>query len=392
MNDQRTFSNKYKERFAYLFLLCSLFAGRITVTLLARFSFMIPKLGKQKDFLFFPYAHKDNSGTVCRFQIYLPFLERDGYSYDIDYICDEKYYNKVFGKNKSRVEEYFFYHHIFWSRLFRIITAKKYKAVFFHRVLFPDYYNHDFPDLSKLLRKFNNNITVDYFDANHVQNRALIHSTISFCDKVCVVNEHLYKYYSQIHKRVYYNNLAVDISPYFQKQEYELHNPIRIFWTGNPQNASNLKDILPILEKINTRKPLKLVMICKTNAGYSSPVIEHHKWDEKPFFKYLSESDIAIYPALIDDEHHRGKVAFKVLDYVASRVPVIASPLGLSQNFEDNKDVLVANNEEEWEKNILRLIDDKQLRVNLANNAYQKLLQYHSVEATYQNFLKILAG
>ncbi len=390
MPDQRTLLNKYRERVAYLFLLGSLFIGKITVTLLAWFSFMIPKTGKQKDFLFFPRAHKNNSGTISRFQIYLPFLERDGYTYDIDYICDEKYYNKVFGKNKNRVEEYFFYHRIFWSRLFRIITAKKYKAVFFHRVLFPDYYNQSFPYLSKLLRKFNNNIIVDYFDADYADDKNLVDLTVSYCDKVCVVNAHLYKYFSQIHNRVYYNNLAINTSPYIPKQEYDLHNPINIFWTGSPSNAPNLKKVIPILEKIYRQIPLKLVMVCKTNAGYTSPIIEQHPWEEETFFKYLSQADIAIYPALVDDEFHRGKVAFKVLDYVASKIPVVASPLGLSQNFEDNKDVLVANNEEEWERNILRLIEDKQLRINLADNAYKKLLQFHSLEATYQNFLKFL--
>ena len=383
--------SKQAERAAYLFLLLSLTTGRITATLLTIFSFLIPKKkGKQKDFLFFPYAHKDNTGTKSRFQIYLPYFEKDGYTYDIDYICTFEYFNDIFFVQPNRVKEYLFYHRTFWRRLFWVLSARNYKAVFIHRALFPEYYDQFFPYLERLLRQLNKNITIDYFDADYSRNKKLVDRTVSYCDKVCVVNEHLYNYFISIHPRVFYDNLAVDTTPYIPKKNFDLKNPIVVFWTGSKANARNLKTIIPILEKINMEFPLTLTMICKSKAGYESSLIRQYPWDEKTFFKYLNESDIAIYPALNDNEINRGKVAYKVLDYVASKIPVVASPLGLSQYFKDKKDVLVANNEMEWEEAIRILIINEKLRRELAESAYVELLQHHSVDSTYKSFLKIL--
>lgn len=375
----------------YVFLLTSLLLGRIVVSTLTHFSFLIPvPAKKKKDFLLFPYAHKDNSGTISRFQIYLPLLEKDNYTYDIDYLYQEKYFNELFFKNNTRTKQYLFYHTIFWRRLTKVISSRNYKAVFFHRSLFPEYYDQTFPYLERLLRKLNRNITIDFFDAEYARNKKLIDASVSYCDKVCVVNEHLYNYFSKIHPRVYYNNLAINTTPYVTKTNYKNRSPENIFWTGSIFNSQNLKRILPVLEELNNEIPLKLTMVCKTNGGFTNSFIEQKPWDEKTFYTLLADVDIAIYPAFEDTEFARGKVAFKVLDYVAAKIPVVASPLGLSQNFENEKDVLVANNEAEWKENIRRLIADENLRKTLAENAYKKLLEFHSVEATYKNFLKIL--
>ena len=390
MSQQTPFFEKQAERVVYIFLLISLSTGRIVASTLTLFSFLFKKKKPKKDFLFFPYTHKDNTGTLSRFQIYEPYLKQDGYTYDMEHICDQEEHDDFFFKQSNRIKEYLHYHKTFWKRLFIILSAGNYKAVFIHRGLFPAYYDQFFPYLERLLHKLNSNVTIDFFDADYARNKKLIDTTVFYCDKVCVVNDHLLQYFSHIHPRVSLNDLAIDISPYLKKQNYDLQNPVNIFWTGSPLNGLNLTTIIPILEKINLEIPVKLTMVGKSKAGFTSSLIEHFEWTENTFFQHISEADIAIYPAMEDNEFNRGKVAYKVLDYAAAQVPVVSSPLGLSPHFENGKDVLVANDEHEWEQQILRLIQDSALRKQLADNAYQKLLQYHSVEATYHNLLNIL--
>jgi len=385
-----SFSGKQIERAAYLFLLISLLAGRAVATFFTWFSFLVPKWGKQRDFLFFPYAHKDNSGAVARFQIYLPYLEKDGYTYHIDYICSEDYYNRIYYKEKNRAREYLFYQRLFWRRLFKVLGGRNYRAVFIRRSMFPNYYNQSFPYLERLLSKLNDNITIDYFDADYALNKPLIERTVSYCNKVSVVNEYLYNYFSNLHPKIYYNNLAIDTQPYLPKENFQLHHPVTIFWTGGAGNTVNLKDIIPILEKINKDNPLKLLIVGKSNGGYNQPFVEQREWNFKTFFDYLNKSDIAIYPAFEDDEFHRGKLAYKTLDYAAAKLPMVASPLGLSPYFKNETDVLVATTEEEWEAGLRRLIGDENLRKQLAENTHAKLMEYHYVTSVYKNFLKIL--
>ncbi len=390
MQRKPTFIGKQIERAAYLFLLISLAAGRAVATFFTWFSFLVPKFGKQKDFLFFPYAHHNNSGTISRYQIYLPLMEKDGYTYHIDYISQKDYYNQIFYKENSRTREYLFYHRLYWRRLFKTLLAKNFKSVFIHRAMFPEYYDQFFPYLERLMSKLNNNITIDYFDAEYARNKILVDRTVSYCNKVCVVNQHLYNYFSKIHPRVYFNNLAVDTKLYLPKDNYVLGSPVTVFWTGSINNTVHLKTIIPILEKINQEIPLKLRIVCKTNGGYTQPIIEHYQWTSQTFFKYLNEADLAIYPAMEDNEFNRGKVAYKALDYAAGKIPMVASPFGLSHNFENEKDVLLATNEAEWEVQLRRLIADESLRRTLAENAHKKLLEHHYVIPTYHQLLKIL--
>src|SRR6185312_1692699 len=106
MNPKTTFIDKQQERAAYIFLLLSLTIGNLLATFFTWFPFLVPRSGKKKDFLFLPYAYKDNSGTVSRFQIYLPYLEKDGYTYDIDYLYDEHVYTSHYLNQESRAKEY----------------------------------------------------------------------------------------------------------------------------------------------------------------------------------------------------------------------------------------------------------------------------------------------
>lgn len=386
-----SFLHKQFERLAYLWLLLSLTTGWWIVNILI---LLVPLLRKRKpsrDFLFFPYAHKDNSGTMTRVQEYLPFLEKDGFTYDVHYPSSQQQYDALYHtKHKSRAKEYWYYHNLFWKRLGGILKASNYKAVFFQRALFPEYYNQRRAILEQLLRAYSKNITVDFFDADYARNEPFYLNVIKYCDKVSVVNQFLCDYFSKHHPKVLFNDLSIDVSRYAVKHDFSIHQPVRFFWTGGIGNASHLKLVMPVLEEVNKLQPLKLVMVCKTTAGFTQEFIEHHVWNLKTFNDLLSGSDIALYPASEDNAFSRGKVAYKSLEYAAAKVPMVASPQGLSSRFEHNVDVLIATNQLEWKENILKLMDDESLRQRLANSAYDKLKRYHDVNVTYKNFLEIL--
>ncbi len=392
MKKNPSFLLKQIERVAYIFLLCSLVVGRLVAVLFTALPFILKKKNPKKDFLFFPYAHKDNAGVITRFEIFLPFLERDKYSFDIYYTWSAREEQKIFFKSKSRANEYLFLARSFWRRLFQVMSAVNYRAVFFQRGLFPEYHDQYTPYLEKLLCKLNKNVTVDFFDADYGRNKKLVDATAIICNKVAVVNEYLYQYFINLNSNVCLNNLAVDVRRYNAKSIYLPHDPINIFWTGSEANAVHLKEIIPILEKINLNYPLQLKMICRTNGGYKNSIIQHLEWNEKTFLTELYEADIAIYPAMNQTIYTEGKVAYKSIEYGAAALPIVASRFGLSSKFEDEEDVLLADNIEDWEKQIIRLINDESLRKKLGTNARMKTEKFHSVESTYKNFLLILLG
>lgn len=392
MKKKTPFLLKQVERAAYLFLLFALALGRFVALFFTAFPFLLKRKNPKKDFLFFPYAHKDNIGTISRFQIFLPLLEKDKFSFDIHYTWSAMEDEEIFYKSKSRTKEYLFLARSFWRRLFQSMRAGNYRAVFFQRALFPEYYDQFTPYLEKLICKLNQNVTVDFFDADYGRNKKLVDATASACNKVAVVNEYLFRYFEKLNPNVCNNDLVVDVNAYQVKSDYSLKNPINIFWTGSEANSINLKEIIPILEKINLTHPLQLRMISRTTCGYNSSIINHAPWNKETFFNELIGADIAIYPAMKDTEFTRGKVAYKSIEYGAAALPIVASAFGFSPHLENETDVLIANNIDEWEKQILRLINDESLRKEIGINARTKAEKFHSINSTYKNFLEILLG
>lgn len=385
-------AQKAFQRSIYLYLLLSIGVGKIICELLILLAPLLKKK-KQKDFLFLPYTHKDNSGTRSRIQEYLPLLDKDGFTYDVHYISDAAYYNWVYYQpKKTHVREYLFYQRMFWSRLWWCAKSSRYKTVFFQRALFPDFYDQKGNPLERLLRAYNNHIIVDYFDADYARNPKLIDGVVKHCDKVTVVNDYLKNYFEKKAKPVLLNDLSIDTSRYKQKKGHALHNPVRLFWTGSILNLVHLQELLPALRKVNALYPIKLVIVGRSKGSITDDFVEHHLWSDETFNDIITGCDIAVYPAFRADDYSQGKVAYKCLEYAVCKLPMVASPYGLSSRFENENDVLVALTQEDWIRSIIRLIEDQALRERLADNAFQKLMKYHDTKATYKNFVSILSG
>ncbi len=382
---------KFIQRIVYLYLLMSLFFGRIVCGV---FILLAPLLRKKpvKDFLLLPYSHKDNSGTRTRVQEYLSLLERDGYSYDVHYICNADYYNWVYYQpKKTKIREYLFYQSMFWNRLKWCVRASRYRTVFFQRALFPDFYEQRGNPLECLLQAYNNDIIVDFFDADYARNAKLIQGVIHHCNTVSVVNDFLKSYFEKFHQNVVLNDLSIDTARYIQKNDFNLSSPVRLFWTGSISNLMHLKELLPALRRVHQSHPIKLVIVGRSKGDIEDDFVEHHLWSDKTFNQLITECDIAVYPAYQADDYTQGKVAYKCLEYASCKIPMIASPYGLSSRF-TTEDAMIVVKEDEWVDVLIKLIQDQKLREQLAQNAFNKVVRYHDTKATYKNFVKILTA
>jgi glycosyltransferase involved in cell wall biosynthesis len=75
--------------------------------------------------------------------------------------------------------------------------------------------------------------------------------------------------------------------------------------------------------------------------------------------------DIAIAP-LPDTEFTRGKCGFKIIEYMAAGVPVIASPVGVQTDMiEHGENGFLANSIEEWVSYITALAENDGLRKHI---------------------------
>lgn len=374
---------------AYLQLLCSNAMVIVCIEFCCWFSFLIPKK-KKTDLLMLPYIPEGNAGDVTRFALYLKLLKEKNISYRIHYPCHQSTFNNVFVTGSNKKKQYHFYRKLFWKRFLVVLSAGQFKSVYAQRGLFPFYPDQHVPYLSKLLRKLNRNIVLDFYDPDYLHNEKLVHAAAKLADKITVANKELFDHFNERGHKTFLHPLAIDCSIYKVKTDFQIHGVANIFWTGNYENSLKLLPLVPVLKKISLKIPLRLSVICQVDAGFDKSICVVKPWHPVEFFNDLASADIALYPVGGNLELEKSKTAFKPLEYAAAKIPMVASPLGLTQFFENENEVLLANNIEDWESQIMRLLQNESLRKHLAENSNAKVKLHHDYHHSFEQLLLAL--
>jgi len=95
---------------------------------------------------------------------------------------------------------------------------------------------------------------------------------------------------------------------------------------------------------------------------------EFRRWSAETEIAEIQDFDIGIMP-LLDTEVARGKCSFKMLQYMACGLPVVASPVGMNAEVLQKGDFgLSPRNENEWESALNQLASNPARRSRLGKN------------------------
>ena len=127
-------------------------------------------------------------------------------------------------------------------------------------------------------------------------------------------------------------------------------------------------------------------------SGYLESLdIKITDWSIEREKKYLRRIDIGIMP-LRDDEWSRGKGGYKLLQYMATGISCVGSPVGVNKEIiEEGNNGFLASDNDEWYKKLEILIKDRNLRQAMGRNARQTAEEKYSVEKVYaKKFISVL--
>ena len=94
---------------------------------------------------------------------------------------------------------------------------------------------------------------------------------------------------------------------------------------------------------------------------------------------------------LTDDEWSRGKSGTKLLQYMAAGVPAIVSPVGVNTEIiKDGINGFLADNNENWIKKIITLIENKQLNSDMVKRARNDVEKFYSIQANAPRMLNVI--
>lgn len=174
--------------------------------------------------------------------------------------------------------------------------------------------------------------------------------------------------------------------------------PFTVVWVGSSATRRYLEELLPTLEQVAARvgrMHLKIIADFTLTAGDARLQVEPIAWSATTEGLELATSHVGLAP-LPDDPWTRGKCGCKVLQYMAARLPVVSSPVGVNRDFVIPEQTgLLATTPEQWIAALLRLHADAPLRVRMGQAGRQCVAEHYTqqrVAARMVSELEALAG
>lgn len=216
-------------------------------------------------------------------------------------------------------------------------------------------------------------------------------------DKVICGNNYLAEWFGRWNSKVDVIPTAVDTERYLPVVANKRSDlPLVIGWIGTSGNYKYLYGIESALEKVMRAHPgtrLKVVGDQMPKFRHLSPgKIDFVPWSESVEVQAIQSMDIGIMP-LEDTPWARGKCSFKMLQYMATGLPVVVSPVGM------NAEILMlsvlgmsATTETQWIDGLIALLEDSALRARLGAEGRRVAESSFSIRVVAPQIARSLRG
>jgi glycosyltransferase involved in cell wall biosynthesis len=167
-------------------------------------------------------------------------------------------------------------------------------------------------------------------------------------------------------------------------------NPLRIVWIGSPATVSYLSLLREPLVKLSLQFSLKLRVIGADIPDMPGVEVESVPWLEETEVASIQEGNIGVMP-LIDSAWARGKCGYKLIQYMACGLPVVATPVGVNcQIICANENGFLASSDEEWVTALNLLLDNPVLRQQMGAAGRKKVEDHYCLKQVAPRLAKLL--
>ncbi len=160
-------------------------------------------------------------------------------------------------------------------------------------------------------------------------------------------------------------------------------------WIGQRATAAFLAPYKPLFERLVASGQAHFAAIGIDAQSLGLPMASI-PWTEQTEVAAISSFDIGIMP-LADAPFERGKCGYKLIQYMACGLPVVASPVGVNcQIVEHGVNGFLAETPEHWAEALQTLLADPALRQRMGQAGRQKVEQQYSLQVTGPKLASLL--
>ena len=318
---------------------------------------------------------------------YFPYLQRHGIQVTAAPLFNDEYIENLYAQKPANLRLLIV---SFLRRLKQLIKVRGFDLLWIEKELLPW-----FPAWGEeILARLNIPYIVDYDDAAFHNYNLHRNSLVRFlmghkinvvmrrASMVIVGNDYIGDYARhEGARRVEYLPTVIDLDRYsiVPKAENEIFT---IGWIGSPITAKYLNLVQPVLEELCKNNNAKLILIGSGDIGLNGVPLDVRRWSEKTESADILDFDVGIMP-IPDGPWERGKCGYKLIQYMASGRPVVASLVGVNLKIVENGvNGFLANTVQEWENSLRTLREKRDLRERMGKAGRSKVEHQYCLQVT----------
>jgi glycosyltransferase involved in cell wall biosynthesis len=164
--------------------------------------------------------------------------------------------------------------------------------------------------------------------------------------------------------------------------------PFTVGWIGSPSTSKYLKMLEPALKDVCAGGRGRLLTVGAQDAVFEGVPTENRAWAEDREVSDIQAMHVGVMP-LPDEPWERGKCGYKLIQYMACRLPVVASPVGVNTEIVEGCG-FTADTLDEWRDVLLTLRDDAVLRAELGAEGRRKVEEKYALQITAPRMVDLL--
>jgi glycosyltransferase involved in cell wall biosynthesis len=333
----------------------------------------------------------EGSSSRYRFYNYIPYFESNGISFEFKPLLPSDYVTNLYQGRRFVV---------FWQQIeaivrrffFLIFYKKESDLILIEKELFPNipYFIEKFLLKNrKYALDFDDYAATDY-KKDFFKKVFLFHKIDNLAKNAKFVTVGNKWYFDEMPSdNLIYLPTVVRLAKYKEIKVVSLSAIVSIVWIGSPSTSKYLHLVQDVLEDLAQK--YKIVFNVIGGTFYSEKVkVNLIKWEADTEIKNLLAADIGIMP-LEDTIWEKGKCGFKLIQYMASGLPVIASPAPANLEIVDHGvSGYIAQDKSQWYDFLEILIIDQQKRQSFGIAGRKRVEDDYSYEVWGHRYCEII--